>query len=142
MAARGNRRIRRGHGRALDGKARGAALIEQNGTVRTAGSGLGQGVNESASGSGGARAEVQAPTAGIGTTGSGGASKPGHHVRKQRVRKGGKWPTSPNLPSAAFPDFQGGAGVKLLIDNLSAETKLRLCAMDLLRERKTVNVSR
>ena len=43
MAARGNRAIRRDHGRTLDGKTRGAALTEQNGTARTAGSGLGQG---------------------------------------------------------------------------------------------------
>ena len=58
------------------------------------------------------------------------------HFRVQRVRNGRKWPTSPNLPSAAFPDFQGDIGVMFLTD------KLRSHAMDLLRERKTVNVSR
>ena len=43
MAAGGNRTIRRGHGRALDGKTRGATLIEQNGSAKTAGRSLGQG---------------------------------------------------------------------------------------------------
>ena len=56
-------------------------------------------------------------------------------VRIQRVWKG-RGPTCANLPGAAFPDFQGDAGVKLLEDNLG------LRAMDLSRGRKTVNVSR
>ena len=43
VAARGNRAIRRGHGRALHGKTRGATLIKQDGAARTTGSGLGQG---------------------------------------------------------------------------------------------------
>ena len=42
MAARGDRAIRRGHWRALDRKAGGATLIEQEGATRTTGSGLGQ----------------------------------------------------------------------------------------------------
>ena len=29
--------------------------------------------------------------------------------------------TSPNLPSAAFPDFKGGASMKFLIDSLSRD---------------------
>ena len=41
--------------------------------------------------------------------------------RVQRVPKGRKWPASPNLPSAAFPDFQGDAGVKFLIDDFSRD---------------------
>ena len=39
----------------------------------------------------------------------------------QRVPKGRKWPTSQNLPSVAFPDFQRDTGVKFLIDNLGRD---------------------
>ena len=44
------------------------------------------------------------------------------------------------MPSSAPPDFQGDAGVKFLMDNLGRDKVAS--AMDLLRERKTVNVSR
>ena len=165
MAPRGNRAIRQGHGRALDGKTRGTTQIEQDGAARTTGSSLGQGRAGTRAGTG--------SVAGIGTTGSGGASRRGwtscataaskvaredscaakrrrdsardmaeaqdrarktaenkhdrtprrktrrrrtsHHKREraqgprqeqgfsiQRARKGRKWPTSPNLPSAAL----------------------------------------
>ena len=42
MAVGGNRAIKRGHGRALNGQLRGTALTEQDGAARTTGSGLGQ----------------------------------------------------------------------------------------------------
>ena len=61
-------------------------------------------------------------------------SKQEQGFRVQRVHKGREWPASPNLLSAAFPDFQGDAGVKFLTGDLSR--------MDLLRKRKTVGVAR
>ena len=60
----------------------------------------------------------------------------GTRIQGPKSLEGRKWPVCPNLPSAAFPDFEGVAGVKFLMAN-SAETKLRLRAMDFLRERKT-----
>ena len=73
VARRRDRTTRRGSGRALDGQARGAALVDQDGATRATGSGLGQGGT-------GTRAETEAcearsrPRGGIGTTGSSGAS--------------------------------------------------------------------
>ena len=57
------------------------------------------------------------------TTGGRGPRAPGRNLgfRVQRVRKGRKWPTRTNLPSAAFPDFQGDTGVKFLLNNLGRE---------------------
>ena len=74
MAARGDRAIRQGHWRALDRRAGGATLIEQEGATRTTGSGLGQ---RKAGASGGRRCARRETgnVAGIGTTGSGGASR-------------------------------------------------------------------
>ena len=42
-------------------------------------------------------------------------------VRIQSFWKGRKWPTCPNLPGAAFPDFRGGAGVEFLVDHFSGD---------------------
>ena len=188
-AAGRNRTIRRGHGRALDGKTRGAALIEQNGAVRTAGSGLGERERErerrcARRGAGPAQGSgPQAPETRPGEPGNhaqqrlprwpgmtaerpdGGETQHGtwprprtkqtraHASEETRPRKtedtaqedrkpqegegpgplagtriqgpesqeGRKWPTSPNLPSAAFPDFQGDAGVKFLTDDLGRD---------------------
>ena len=48
-------------------------------------------------------------------------------IQVQRVQKGRERPTSPNLPGAAFPDFQGDAGTKFLTDNLRRD-KVCVCA--------------
>ena len=181
MAARGDRAIRRDHWRALDRKAGGATLIEQEGATRTTGSGLAQrragerervrrcawrersrprgrqvleglpgdlehhaqpglpdwrGRTTARPDDGGtprgiwpsprtkhvkrlrtdksARLREDSPEKRNGRDDAGEQSSTGERAqgpRKklsfwvQRVRKGRKRPTSPNLPSAAFPDF-------------------------------------
>ena len=74
MAARGDRAIRRGHERALDRKTRGATLIKQEGATRTTWSGLGQ-TRAGARAGTEVRETKGGPVTGIGTTGSGGASR-------------------------------------------------------------------
>ena len=88
MAAGGSRAIRRGHGRALDGKTCGAALIEQNGASRTAGSGLGQ---RGARARAGAGADVREARSRIGTTDSKAPpGEPEHHAQQRLPRWPGK----------------------------------------------------
>ena len=154
-----------GPGRALDGKTRGATLIEQDGAARTTGGGLGQEragaraepvdrdhrfrrrLHESLD----YRAQQRLPGPPGRTTERAEGLGPreqtwahtrqrGHGPGKRRTRRresrptqegegpgpqagtkilglespgsGRKRPTSPNLPSAAFPDFEGDAGMK------------------------------
>ena len=84
MAAGGDRATRRGHGRALDRKTRGATLIEQDGAERTTGSGLGQRESRSVSGAGGARGEGQVLWQGSGPqVPEAPPGEPGHHAQQR-----------------------------------------------------------
>ena len=78
------------------------------------------------------------------TTNDSGAERPEIHKKKkaqktrnpkqrlglkfQKVRKGRKKPTSPNLPSAAFPDFQGDAGEKFFFFGQPWQRQNYVCA--------------